>query len=103
MKIIIAFCAVIPFLVFGYPLNPTFKTQSQSYGAILIDWKTTDDPTSVCRNSPHIYNPHVIACAIRQGLRCTIYTKRTLDLATLGHEIRHCYEGDWHGPNERVD
>lgn len=92
-----------PSMCFGYPLNPTFETQSSDYGAILIDWKTVDDPEQVCAQGKKSRNTKILACSIRRGLRCTIYTKRALSLALLGHEIRHCYEGDWHGPKEYLD
>lgn len=106
MKRIMILCAFIPAQVLSYQHNLTFETQQQEYGAVLINWKTVKDPAMVC----HALTGHksrrpddIIACATRSGLHCTIYTNRKLDLATLGHEIRHCYEGKWHAENERAE
>lgn len=102
-KIFFVCSFLIPMISFGYPLNPTFKTQQKEYGAILIEWKTTDNPALVCGKGYRAVTANIIGCAIREGIRCTIYTKRELNLAILGHEIRHCYEGNWHGNNEYID
>ena len=36
------------------------------------------------------------ACAKWRGNKCTIITPRETTMETLGHEVRHCFEGHWH-------
>lgn len=38
----------------------------------------------------------VKACSFFNGNRCDIYTAKQLNMHTLGHEIRHCFQGSWH-------
>jgi Na+-transporting NADH:ubiquinone oxidoreductase subunit NqrA len=81
--------------------NPDYDqefTAQKEYEEMRITWVVVDDIVQACatlfHNKP--YNPSVVACSQRSGIVCTIYTQRKLDLAILGHEIRHCYDGNWH-------
>lgn len=39
---------------------------------------------------------YILACAAWRGNSCTVITGTNTDTALLGHEIRHCYDGDFH-------
>lgn len=41
---------------------------------------------------------HAVACAVwsLDHSKCTIYTAKNTDSAIVGHEIRHCFEGNFH-------
>jgi uncharacterized lipoprotein YehR (DUF1307 family) len=73
-------------------------TARKSYEEMRITWTVVDDVVAACNTMMYKkqFNPHVKACAQRSGITCEIITERNLDLAILGHEIRHCYEGAWH-------
>ena len=69
-------------------------TASPKFESVRVEWRPVDDV------SQHCTNPNSTACAFVETVGretvCTVYTKKTLNLAILGHEIRHCFELDWH-------
>jgi hypothetical protein len=73
--------------------NLVFTAQPK-FESVRVEWRPVDDV------SEHCSDQHSKACAIVEvGARetvCTVYTKKTLNLAILGHEIRHCFELGWH-------
>lgn len=77
--------------------NVQFRARDK-YEEMHITWIVVDDVVQACNDVMYQkrYDPHIVACAQRSGSVCEIYTKKNLDLAILGHEIRHCYEGAWH-------
>lgn len=85
----------IPSLAQDYNQSFTARTE---YEEMRISWHVVDDVPQACAtafyNKP--YRGDVVACAVRSGIVCDVYTAKKLDLAILGHEIRHCYEGAWH-------
>lgn len=78
--------------------NVNFTAQKLEYEEMRITWETTNDVVTACNTMMYKkkFNPNVIACAQRSGIVCRVITKPDLNLAILGHEIRHCYEGAWH-------
>lgn len=38
----------------------------------------------------------VQACSFFNGNQCTIITGKKTSMHTLGHEVRHCFQGNWH-------
>ena len=36
------------------------------------------------------------ACSFYTGNQCDIYTSKKLNMHTLGHEVRHCFQGNYH-------
>jgi len=38
----------------------------------------------------------VEACTFMLPDRCTIITSRVVDMRLMGHEMLHCFQGDWH-------
>lgn len=73
-------------------------TARDKYEEMRITWTVVDNVVQACNTMMYKkkYNPNIVACAQRSGIVCEIITKKDLDLAVLGHEIRHCYEGAWH-------
>lgn len=82
---------------FAQDHNKAF-TARKEYEEMRITWHVVDDVPQACAtafyNKP--YRSDIVACAVRSGIVCDVYTAKKLDLAILGHEIRHCYEGAWH-------
>jgi len=70
---------------------------------VSIVWNRVDDPHAVCESlSGRKTFFHIRGCAQRNGSVCSIYApepRSELDLqrfATLGHELMHCFDGNWH-------
>lgn len=38
----------------------------------------------------------VKACSFFNNNKCDIYTSKQLNMHTLGHEVRHCFQGNYH-------
>lgn len=83
------------------------KTISESFTADLkttsieIEWIVVEDANAFCNKTKNIrvtWFESITACAEWRldFSKCTIYTNKELTHSTLGHEIRHCFEGSFH-------
>ena len=70
---------------------------------VSIVWHRVEDAHAVCESlSGRKTFFHIRGCAQRSGSVCSIYApvpRSELDLqgfATLGHELMHCFDGNWH-------
>ena len=61
----------------------------------LVNWVAVDDINAVCQQFIE-KGKKILGCSRFTNSKCTVYTGRNTDLAILGHEIRHCFEGHWH-------
>ena len=62
-----------------------------------IRWVVLDNVSAFCQSKvPLVGTQRVLACSEYTNKTCTIYTGRSTDMAIVGHEIRHCFEGQWH-------
>jgi hypothetical protein len=61
-----------------------------------IRWVTVEDPNRACKRFGQM--PIVGACAIWDFAKqtCMVITGRVTTGQVLGHEVRHCFEGDFH-------
>jgi hypothetical protein len=85
------------------PVIP-FSTANMITKQSMIKWTPVDDVKSTCDresrsrgNSGFGYT--VQACSFWSSSgppTCTIITKRNPTMHTLGHELRHCFQGNWH-------
>jgi hypothetical protein len=47
------------------------------------------------------YNHGVLACTFFWDDKCVVVVPKKVDMRTIGHEMMHCFQGDWHaGKNE---
>ena len=47
------------------------------------------------------YNYGVLACTFFWDDKCVVVVPKKVDMRTVGHEMMHCFQGDWHaGKNE---
>lgn len=74
-----------------FKADPVFKQ-------VDVRWRPVDDVGKFCK-------PGEIACAFVDistrkedagKVTCTVITAKNLNLAILGHEMRHCFELGWH-------
>lgn len=79
-------------------------------GGVAVVWNRVDEPQRVCESlsgRKHFF--HILGCSqwsgpsVEGGPRvCSIYApeprnERDLErFATLGHELMHCFDGNWH-------
>jgi len=63
----------------------------------IIRWVVVENVSAVCQNKmPALAGQRILACSEYNNHSCTIYTGLITDMAIVGHEIRHCFEGQWH-------
>ena len=63
----------------------------------IIRWVVVENVSAVCQNKmPALAGQRILACSEYNNQTCTIYTGLITDMAIVGHEIRHCFEGQWH-------
>jgi len=68
---------------------------------MTITWTVVDNPLVECnKESKRVGNGGfaytVQACAFWTKTHCTIITGKADNHDTIGHEFRHCFQGDWH-------
>jgi hypothetical protein len=78
-------------------------------GKVDVVWNRVDDANAACRQlsgRPELYR--ILGCSKWNEVRsdgshvCAIYApmprseRDTERLATLGHELMHCFDGNWH-------
>lgn len=70
---------------------------------VRVRWEVRDDVSQVCGQNVATLGTQKaqaapIACAVwNVGTQeCTIITARQVNHVTLGHELRHCFEGGFH-------
>lgn len=63
-----------------------------------IRWLVTDDVDAYCRKSglTPIFFQKIYGCAFWSYNECLIVTDKHTSHKTLGHELRHCFEGHFH-------
>ena len=67
----------------------------------VIRWVIVPDPDAECRALQGDFSRDsgrgkIRACAKWTSKSCTIYTAPETSHAILGHELRHCFEGNFH-------
>ena len=82
------------------PYKP-FNTKSNSHETMIITWKPVANVQAACkaefkRRNFAAHNGEMDACSFWEDNKCLIITKRNPTMHDLGHELRHCYQGDWH-------
>jgi hypothetical protein len=84
------------------PIKP-FSTKENNHETMLITWKTVDNIQQVCQTEHKkrgfgAFNYAVDACSFWNDVTktCTIYTRKNPTMHDVGHEVRHCYQGNWH-------
>ena len=80
------------------PKEGMFEAKPKA-GEMRITWVAVANSTAMCKKlfpeSMHHY-PIIPACAGWNELQCVIVTGITTNHQVLGHEVRHCFEGNFH-------
>ncbi|CAB4126046.1 hypothetical protein UFOVP181_192 [uncultured Caudovirales phage] len=77
--------------------NATKKMSSK----VNIEWQTVDNIQATCERESRArglggFGYPVQACSFWQGNTCNIFTPASTSLHSLGHETRHCFQGNYH-------
>ena len=95
-------CSNLAYASWKDPEAP-FSTKDNEHETMTITWKPVDNVQQVCqteykRRGFGAFNYKVDACAFWNfsNKTCVVYTKKNPTLHDLGHEVRHCYQGNYH-------
>ena len=83
--------------------NPTakFDTSANLTTVSTINWRPVDDVQRACESESRKrgfkgFGHSIQACSFFDGNQCTIITGKFTSMHSLGHEVRHCFQGNWH-------
>lgn len=88
-------------LAFNDDPNRPFDTSNNFTTTSTINWRTVDDVQRTCeaesrRRGYKGFGYAVQACSFFDGNQCTVITGKQTTMHSLGHEVRHCFQGNWH-------
>ena len=105
MKKTLLLLSVVSFNSFAYVDDPQekFNATANMSNKMTITWQQVDDVNASCEKESRKrgnggFGYSMKACAFwdRPTNTCTIITAKTTTQAILGHEARHCFQGDFH-------
>lgn len=78
-----------------------FDTRTNDRTTMSITWLPVDNVQKVCdsenkKRGFQKFGVEVQACSFWEGDKCTIITGKKTSMHSIGHEVRHCYQGNWH-------
>jgi hypothetical protein len=84
------------------PYKP-FNARKNEHKTVSITWLVVDDIRQACHKEHNrrgfaamkVY-PDIDACSFWEDNKCTIITKKNPTMHDVGHEVRHCFQGNWH-------
>jgi hypothetical protein len=89
------FAILISGCAYNIPKEEAFEPKPLST-VMQVRWIAVEDPNRACKRFGPM--PIVGACAIWDFAKqtCTVITGQITTMQALGHEVRHCFEGDFH-------
>lgn len=81
--------------------NEQFDTVSNYTTQSTITWIPVDNVQKACeaesrKRGFNGFGYGVQACSFFNGNTCTIITGKKTNMHSVGHEVRHCFQGPWH-------
>jgi hypothetical protein len=83
--------------------NSRFDARRKMSDTIRLTWRTVDDVQKACEDESRRrgnggFGYSVEACGFwsLDGTECTIITRNRSTMHELGHEVRHCFQGNYH-------
>ncbi len=88
-------------MAFNDDPNKPFDTNSNYTTQSTITWRTVEDVQKACEAESRKrgfkgFGYGVQACSFFDGNQCTVITGKQTTMHSLGHEVRHCFQGNWH-------
>jgi hypothetical protein len=97
---------LVPSIIFAKDKNwqdaeAPFNARENSINDSIITWKVVDNVQKTCESESHKrrlggFNYPVDACSFWSGGVCTIVTGLKPTQHILGHEVLHCFRGNYH-------
>jgi hypothetical protein len=92
-------CVILVALLTGCSTFIAKPYEERITDSTVVTWTTVDDVEKECikagAKDPGAFQ-NILACAIYNKNSCKIMTAKTTSMETLGHELRHCFEGKFH-------
>jgi hypothetical protein len=90
-------------VAYSFNDDPTtlFDTRSNYTNESNIKWTPVENLQETCEKESRKrgfggFNYPIKACTFFDGNKCDIFTSKNLNMHTLGHEVRHCFQGNYH-------
>ncbi len=88
-------------MAFNDDPNQPFDTSSNYTTQSTITWRAVDDVQKSCEAESRKrgykgFGYGLQACSFFDGNQCTVITGKKTTMHSLGHEVRHCFQGNWH-------
>jgi hypothetical protein len=66
-----------------------------------VTWIPVDNVQATCEREARIrgyaaFDYELKACSFYENDICVVFTEKKLNMHTLGHEVRHCFQANWH-------
>jgi|LauGreDrversion4_2_1035121.scaffolds.fasta_scaffold342428_1 hypothetical protein len=66
-----------------------------------VTWIAVDNIQATCDREARIrgygeFGYELKACSFYENDVCVVFTEKKLNMHTLGHEVRHCFQANWH-------
>jgi len=103
---------VLALAVFATTVNADWSDPQEPFDAsnrvadkMTIEWVISNDIQATCeaesrKRGNNGFGFPLTACSFwtkqPTGYVCTIYTKKRPTTFTMGHEVRHCFQGNYH-------
>ena len=88
-------CAIVP-IPETSDLEEFTPSSKHMIDAPKIKHVVVNDVAAHCAKLTSTPNPTACAQWSKTKKTCTVYTGKTTTHVYLGHEVRHCFEGDFH-------
>ena len=101
LLVVVSISAQAEFYEWDNPNKP-FDASSNNYTESNIKWIPVDNVQAACereskaRGFGGFGGSKMAACSFYNGNQCTIITSKNPSMHTMGHEMRHCFQGPWH-------
>ena len=89
---------------YAYNEDPhqVFSTSKNITNQTMVTWEAVDNVQAACEKGSHKrgyggFNYPVEACSFWTKSTCHIITAKKVNFHTVGHEVRHCFQGAFHG------
>jgi hypothetical protein len=94
----LAFITLLAFA--GSTVAQTYDATKNLRKSVTITWEVVDDVNKACAAEYAKYGhklPYIMtACAVWEGKKCKIITKKRPSEADVGHEVMHCFQEHFH-------
>lgn len=66
-----------------------------------VTWIPVDNIQATCDREARVrgygdFGYALKACSFYENDVCVVFTEKKLNMHTLGHEVRHCFQANWH-------